>query len=88
MMILIHLQYQRHQKQNITINSYSSYTYTGEGEQQEYYLAKDSFKQAHIDMLKEETEKLFTSLEKMLIDESIDHYVSNIITIIPGVTSR
>ena len=34
---------------------YPSYTYGG-GEQQQYYLTKDSFKQAHIDMLKEETE--------------------------------
>jgi hypothetical protein len=27
-------------------------------------------------MLKEESEKLFTSLEKMLLDEVIDQYVS------------
>jgi hypothetical protein len=39
-------------------------------------LTKDSFKQAYIDILKEQPEKLFTSLEKMLVDASIDQYVS------------
>jgi hypothetical protein len=45
-------------------------------QQQENYLTKDSFKQAYIDMLNEESEKLFTSLEKMLLDEVIDQYAS------------
>jgi hypothetical protein len=31
------------------------------------YLTKDSFRQAYIDMLRKEAEKLFTSLGKMLI---------------------
>jgi hypothetical protein len=52
---------------------YPSYTCSG---QQQCYLTKDSFKQAYIDMLRKQSEKLFTSLEKMLIDEVIDQYVS------------
>jgi hypothetical protein len=58
--------------------SYSSYTYGGgvQQEQQQNYLTKDSFKQGYMDMLNEESEKLFTSLEKMLLDEVIDQYVS------------
>jgi hypothetical protein len=54
----------------------SSYTYEGEQQPQQYYLTKDSFKQSCIDMLREEAEKFFTSLEKMLTDEAIDQYVS------------
>jgi hypothetical protein len=62
-MILIHLQYQRHQKQNITIDSIS-FLHIWRRRTAAILLTKDSFKQTHIDMLKEETEKLFTSLEK------------------------
>jgi hypothetical protein len=51
----------------------SSYT---DSQEQQNYLIKDSFKQGYIDMLREEAEKLFTSLEKMLIDEVIDQYIS------------
>jgi hypothetical protein len=54
----------------------SSYTYSEAQQQQQNYLTKDSFKQACIDMLNEQSEKLFTSLEKMLVDEVIDQYVS------------
>jgi hypothetical protein len=54
----------------------SSYTYEGGQEQQQYYLTKDSFKQACIDTLNGESEKLFTSLEKILVDEVIDQYAS------------
>ncbi|MBV9177419.1 MAG: hypothetical protein JO297_10300 [Nitrososphaeraceae archaeon] len=50
----------------------SSYTYSQGQQQQQNYLTKNSFKQDYIDMLKEEFEKLSTSLEKMLIDEVID----------------
>jgi arginine utilization protein RocB len=52
----------------------SSYTFSQA--QQQNYLTKDSFKQSYMDMLREEAEKLFTSLEKMLVDEVIDQYVS------------
>jgi hypothetical protein len=52
-----------------------SYTYPG-GEQQQQQATKDSFKQPYIDMLKEQSEKFFTSLEKMLADEAINQYVS------------
>jgi hypothetical protein len=41
---------------------------------QQNYLTKGSFKQGYIDILNEESEKLFTSLEKMLVDEVIDQY--------------
>jgi hypothetical protein len=51
----------------------SSYTYS---QGQQHYLTKDSFKQGYIDMLNEESEKLFTSLEKMLVGEVIDQYIS------------
>jgi len=54
----------------------SSYTYSEGQQQQQNYLTKDSFKHAYIDMLKEEAEKFFTSLEKMLTDEAVDHYIS------------
>ena len=50
----------------------------GQQEQQQNYLTKDSFKQGYIDMLREEAEKPFTSLEKMLTDEVIDQYAYNI----------
>jgi hypothetical protein len=53
----------------------SSYT-DSQGQQQQHYLTKDSFKQGYMDMLREESEKLFTGLEKTLIDEVIDQYVS------------
>jgi hypothetical protein len=54
------------------------YIYGGglQQEQQQHYLTKDSFKQPYIDMLKEESEKLFISLEKMLADEAIDQHAS------------
>ena len=56
---------------------YPSYMYRGrEQHQQQDYLTKDSFKQDRLDVLKEESEKLFTSLEKMLVEEAIDQYVS------------
>jgi hypothetical protein len=54
---------------------YPSYTYPG-GQQQRYCLTNNSFKQAYIDMLGEQSEKLFTSLEKMLTDEAINQHVS------------
>lgn len=53
----------------------SSYTDIQGQQQQQYYLTKNSFKQGYIDMLKEESEKLFTSLEKTLTDEVTDQYV-------------
>jgi hypothetical protein len=53
-----------------------SITKEGVKQQQQYYLTNNSFKQGYIDMLNEESEKLFTSLEKMLVDEVIDQYVS------------
>lgn len=53
-----------------------SYTYGGAQQQQQKYFTKDSFKQTYIDLLKEESEKLFISLEKKLIDEVIDQCVS------------
>jgi len=37
---------------------------------------RNSTKQDRLDVLKEESERLFTSLEKMLVDEAIDQYVS------------
>jgi hypothetical protein len=55
----------------------SSYTNSQGQQDQQDYLTEDSFKQGYIDMLREEAEKLFTSLEKMLLDEVIDQYVSN-----------
>jgi 4-alpha-glucanotransferase len=54
---------------------YTSYTYGG-GQQQQHYASKDSFRQAYIHMLSEEPEKLFNSLEKILVDEVIDQYLS------------
>jgi hypothetical protein len=54
----------------------SSYTYSQGQQQQQNYVTKDSFKQAYVDMLREYAEKLFTSLEKMLLDEVIDQYVA------------
>jgi hypothetical protein len=59
----------------------SSYTFEGAQLQQQNYLTKDSFKQARIDMLNEESEKLFSGLEKMLVDEVIDQYVSKTSTL-------
>jgi hypothetical protein len=44
--------------------------------EQQHCLTKDSFKQPYIDMLREQSEKFFTSLEKMLADEAIDQYVA------------
>ncbi|MBV9178832.1 MAG: hypothetical protein JO297_17535 [Nitrososphaeraceae archaeon] len=54
----------------------SSYTFKGAQEHQQNYLTKDSFKHGYIEMLIEEAEKLFTGLEKMLIDEVIYQYMS------------
>lgn len=54
----------------------SSYTYSEAQQRQQNYFTKDPFKQSYIDMLREESEKLFTSLEKMLVDEVIDQYTS------------
>ena len=61
----------------------SSYTYIQGQQQQQNYLIKDSLKQGYIDMLREEAEKLFTSLEKMLVDEAIDKYVSKMSSSFP-----
>jgi hypothetical protein len=54
----------------------SSYTYSEAQQQEQNYFTKDSFKQGCIDMLNEESEKLFIGLEKMLVNEVIDQYVS------------
>ncbi|MGB8036049.1 MAG: hypothetical protein WCF03_19705, partial [Nitrososphaeraceae archaeon] len=54
----------------------SSYTYGGEQQPQQYYASKDSFKEAYIDMIREEAEKHFTSLEKIIVDETIDEHIS------------
>jgi uncharacterized protein (UPF0147 family) len=57
----------------------SSYTYSQGQQDQQDYLTKDSFKLGYMDMLIEEAEKLFTSLEKILVDEVIEEYVSKTI---------
>lgn len=53
----------------------SSYTYSEAQQQQQNYLTKDSFRQCYIDMLREEAEQFFISLEKMLVDEVINECV-------------
>jgi len=63
----------------------SSHTYSqGQQGQQNYYLTKESFEQGYIDILKEKSEKLFTTLERMLVDEVIDHYVSKTLAASPS----
>jgi hypothetical protein len=70
---------------NRIFKSYSwSYIYQGGAQQQQQNcLTKDSFKHAYINMLKEEAEKLFTSLEKMMVDEVIDQYLSKTLVASP-----
>jgi hypothetical protein len=60
---------------------YNRSSFTDE-QQRQPYSSKDSFKQAYIDMLLEETEKLHTSLVKDIVGESISEYVSNTTNII------
>ena len=55
---------------------YPSYTY-GVQQQQQYFSSKDSFKQAYTSMPLEETERLYTSLEKTIVDATIDEYAKH-----------
>jgi hypothetical protein len=63
----------------------SSHTYSEPQQQQQCHLTKDSIKQAYVDTLREEAEKFFTSLEKILTDTAIDQYVSK--TLVPSSSS-
>ena len=51
----------------------SSHTYEG---QQQHFLTKDSFMIDYRDLLVEGAQKLFTNLQKMLVGECINEYVS------------
>lgn len=45
-------------------------------DEQQLYSSKDSFKQAYMDMLSDEAEKLYTALATHLEDEIINEYAS------------